>query len=548
MKRFIETYDGRTFDLVVVGGGITGAAVVYDAASRGLSVALVEKQDFGGATSAVTSKLIHGGFRYLANGELGIVRESLRERRTLENIAPNLVYPIPVLIPCYGGGMTGNRWVMRTGMLLYDLLSFDKGATWDGDKRIGSHSSLPPKDIVGAEPIFPREGLKGGFCFQDCASLFPERLTLAFVRSAAKHGAEVANYCGVEGFLRAGPDGKAISGVTVRDLTNGRTVELRGTLTVNCGGPWADRILGLADGEHNAKPIRRSEGIHVITRKLVNRHMAVMIDDSGKKGFFMIPWRGHTLIGTTDKEYVGSPDEFRVTKAAVLELLDTVNTALEGTARIEYDDVLYTYGGLRPLVEDRTKDVYESSRKYEIYDNAADGLDDLITVEGGKYTTSRNLAENVMKTVEKKLGGARGACVTDERHLAGCEIDRMERFIERLKREHRDFPGKTVETVGRYHGTECGAVLELARGEKGLVEPVNDDGEILAQAVHAIRHEMALTLEDLLLRRTGIGTLGDPGDEVLARLADRAAEELGWDDERREQEVREAKAGFALPE
>jgi len=546
MKRFIETYSGKTYDVIVIGGGITGAAVAYDAASRGLSVALVEKQDFGCATSSATSKLIHGGFRYLANLEFGIVRESLRERRTLENIAPNLVYPIPVLIPCYKTGMTKYTYLIKLGMLLYDFLSYDKGRTWDKSKEIGFHQTISRQKALELEPLIPENGLKGVFVYHDCASLFPERLTLAFVKSAVKHGADVSNYSKVEGFIFSDSHKKEILGVNVQDLINNQDVELRGKLTINCGGPWADLILGMTKGSTSAKRIRRSEGIHIITRKLVNNNMVAMITSSGR-GFFMIPWRGHTLIGTTDKEYMGNPDEFKVTKQAILELLETVNGALREKVQIKYEDILYTYGGLRPLVESQTEEVYKSSRKYEIYDNARDRLEGLITVEGGKYTTSRNLAEGVMKMVANKLKKNLGKCITDNQYLVGCEIKDIENFIDELKSENKDFNEKTVECLGRYYGSECSQVLELARQDRSLAEPLNDDGEIIAQVLYAIRQEMALTLKDILVRRTGIGTLGNPGYEDIVRIANMTAKELNWDSVREQREINEVREHFMLP-
>lgn len=544
MKRFIESYNGDRFDVIVVGGGITGAAVAYDAASRGLSVALVEKRDFGWATSAATSKLIHGGFRYLANLEFGIVRESLRERRTLENIAPNLVYPIQVLIPCYDKGMTKHKSLMKSGMLLYDLLSYDKGWTWDKSKKIGRHRFIAPRDARELEPIFPKVGFKGVFSYYDCASLFPERLTMAFIKSAVKHGAVVSNYVKVEDFIFL--NNKTITGVRTKDLVNDKYVELNGNLIVNCGGPWADTILGMAKKNSSAKSLRRSEGIHIIIKKLVD-NMVVFVAASGKS-FFMIPWRGHTLIGTTDKQYDGNPDEFKVTKQAIIELLETVNGALEEKDRIEYKDIIHAYGGLRPLVEDQGKGVRESSRRYEIYDNAKDGIGGLITVEGGKYTTSRNLAQNVMTMISKKLNKSIGDCVTDKQHLAGCEIKDIEKFVDESKKENKDFDEKTIECLCKYYGIEFGKVLELARQDDSLSESLNDDGEILAQAVYAIREEMALTLKDILFRRTSVGTLGNPGDDKIGKFADLAAKELNWDDARKDKEIREAKELFKLPE
>lgn len=543
MERFIENYSGEKFDLVIIGGGITGAAVAYDATSRGLSVCLVEKEDFGCATSAVTSKLIHGGFRYLANFELSLVRESLSERRTLENIAPNFVYPLPCIFTAYNKKITNKLNIIRAGMTIYDLLSFDKGRTWDKSKSMPSHKVIGPEEAVRLEPNINPNGLKGGGLQYDCTSLCPERLTLAFIKSAVNAGGRVANYAKVEQFLIS--ETGRVQGVKVKDLIHDRAVELRGKLTINCGGPWADLILGLLERGQTSKKLRRSEGIHIITRKLVNRHMVACIGKSGGH-FFVIPWRGHTLIGTTDKEYIGNPDDYKVTRAAIIELLEEVNSGF-GLDPLEYKDVLHAYGGLRPLVEDQTKGVYESSRKYEIYDHSSDGLEGLITVEGGKYTTSRNLAENTMKMVAAKLERDVGRCKTANQRLAGCEIEDIEGFVAKAKNDNADFDKKTVEWLARHYGTELGRVLDLARSDKALAEALDADGEIAAQVVYAVRKEMAMTLKDVILRRTGIGTLGCPDDKVIGKVAAIAASELGWDDARRAREISLAREALALP-
>lgn len=538
MKRFIETPDDRTYDLIVIGGGISGAAVAYDAATRGLSVALVEKKDFGWATSAATSKLIHGGFRYIANAQFGVVRESLRERRILANIAPNLVYPLPVLVPCYNRGVTRHTWLIRLGMVLYDLLSWDKGRVWDPGKRIGLHRSLSAAEAGEWEPALPRQGLKRAFAYTDFTCLSPERLTLAFIKSAVKHGAVAANYCRVDGFLR---DGKRIAGVRVTDLLHDRQAELKGKLTINCAGPWADAVLGLARQGETANRLRRSEGIHLIVKKPVFGRLIAMILEGGE-GFVMMPWRGHTLIGPTDRQYDGDPDAYAVTHEKIRGLLRTINEALGDTAQIDPADVVHFYGGLRPLVNVAGRSVRDSSRKHVIYDNARDGCDGLITVGGGKYTTSRNLARRVMKTVAVKLGLPPSPCATDKQFLAGCDIPDLNRFLEKTKETAADFPSETVDLLARYYGTECNRIFALARADASLRWALDADGEIAAQVVYAIREEMALTLGDILLRRTGIGTLGYPGDERLAAIAELAAKHLGWDESRRQREIRDAQA------
>ncbi len=543
MERFIEKNDQKQYDVIVIGGGITGAAVAYDAASRGLSVALLEKNDFGWATSSATSKLIHGGLRYLATFEYGLVRESLRERKTLENIAPNFVHPVPIMIAESKTKITSSKAALKIAMLVYDILSFDKKRTWDKHKAIPCHRSLSADETLRLEPNVKKDDLAGSVVYYDCASISPERLTLAFIKSAVNRGAKVANYAKVDSFVF---DRGRVAGVRGADLLKNRGFEIRGSLVINCGGPWADIVLGYAKKKPNGEQLRRSEGIHIITRKLVNDHIVTSITKSGRH-IFVIPWRGYSLIGTTDKEYIGNPDAYRVTKESILELLKEVNESFGNGTPIVYEDIIHAYGGLRPLVEDQTKDVYESSRKYEIYDNAVDGLEGLITVEGGKYTTSRNLAENVMKMASKKLKQKLPPAVTDKEYLAGSEIEDIGLFFAGLKKKYADFPERTIDFIGRTYGREADIIFTIARTNKKLAEPLNEDGEMLAQVVYAAREEMAQTLGDIVFRRTGLGTLGNPGEKALRKIAETAAREMKWSKARVKKELAAVKEKLALP-
>ena len=546
MQRFIETYQDEHFDVIVIGGGITGASVAYEAATRGLTVVLMEKRDFSWATSAVTSKLIHGGLRYLANGEFSLVRESLRERRVLENIAPNFVYPIPTMIAHNATPLKNNKWIVKAGMLLYDMLSYDKNRTWDPSKRIPVHRTISRQAVLQSEPNVRETGLTGASVYYDCHSIFPERLTLAFIKSAVAYGARVANHVLVEGFVF--DDGKDITGVKARDLLTGNLHEIKGSIIVNCGGPWADIVLGMAQAKADGcATLRRSEGIHIITgKKLISGKYVVGAMTRSGRHFFLIPWRRHTIIGTTDKPFEGNPDEYRVTRQSILELIDEVNASF-GDGKLSYADVLHTFGGLRPLVENQTEETYKCSRKYEIYDNASDGLKGLITVEGGKYTTSRKLAENCLKIVEQKLGRKPGRSVTAGRHLAGCDIRDMNTFLDTVQRDNKDFDGPTLEYLGRNYGTEYAAVLDLARTNSNLAEVLNEDGEIMAQVVYAVTREMARTLPDIVLRRTGIATLGHPGEQMLRKVAAVAAPLLDWDSERVEKEIEQTNVLLRIP-
>lgn len=546
MQRFIENHINEHFDVIVIGGGITGASVAYEAATRGLKVALLEKKDFSWATSAATSKLIHGGMRYLANGEIRLVRESLRERRVLENIAPNFVYPMPVMMTHNSTQFKNNKWVVKVGMLMYDVLSYDKNFTWDKSKQIPMHRTISRQEVLKNEPNVHAAGMTGASIFYDCISIFPERLTLAFIKSAVAYGAKVSNYTRIDGFLFN--DRHEVTGVKVKDLLSGAEHTLRGAITINCGGPWADIVLGLAKSNSNNCALRRSEGIHVITGKklLSGRYVVGSMTPSGRH-FFLIPWREHTLIGTTDKPFTGNPDEYQVTRQSINELIAEVNASF-GDGTLSFADIRHTFGGLRPLVEDQTEETYVCSRRYEIFDNAEEGLNGLITVEGGKYTTSRKLAENCLKTVAVKLSRPLGKSITDKKHLSGCSIPDMNTFLFAIQRDNRDFARHTLEYLSRNYGTEHAAILKLAREDAAQAETVNADGEILAQVTYAVRHEMARTLSDIVMRRTGIGTIGYPGGEVLQKVATLAARELNWDAGKVEQEISATTNLLKLPE
>jgi len=539
-----SNFSKQRYDFVVIGGGISGAAVAYDAALRGFSVALIEREDFGSKTSAATSKLIHGGLRYLANFELSLVRESLRERRILENIAPNFVYPIANMVITDRKSFSTMKSTLKIGMILYDILSFDKKWTWDKSKKIPCHSSLSREETLRREPSVEKEDLTGSVVYYDCASIFPERLTLAFIKSAVAHGADVANYMEARGFLFSGD---RISGVKVYDRVNNREIELYGDLVINCAGPWADRVLSLTGKNPTKEELRRSEGIHIITKKLTEKHLVTAVTPSGRH-IFIIPWRGYSLIGTTDKEYFGSPDDWRVTHESILELIEEVNHSFSDKIRISYDDVVFYYGGLRPLVETESKeDVYNSSRKYEIFDNKEEGVDGLITVEGGKYTTSRNLAQKVIDFAIKKTGKKFSKSLTAKKYLTGSEIKDIENFVLKCKDRYREFNGAHIDYLARIYGTELDSVMNVALSSKNLSQALNNDGEMLAQVIYAIKEEMAVTLSDILLRRTGIGTLGHPGKEVLQKVADIAAELLKWNDQQKEEEIKKVENIFKIP-
>lgn len=542
MKRLFDEPLKKHYDIIIIGGGITGASVAYEAATRGLKVALFEKGDFGEATSATTSKLIHGGLRYLKNMEFGLVRESLLERRNLENIAPNFIYPLPFMIPTYSN-LKSNKLILFIGMVLYDLLSFDKGWTWDKTKKLRIHKTISSKLTKRLEPLVLRKKLTGSSIYYDCQNINPERLTLGILNSALANRAEISNYAKVKSFIN---EENIVKGVKVVDLLNDKEYDFTADLTINCTGPWSDIVLNSAsNGNGKEHRIRRSEGIHIITKRICNKHAVLTMTKDGRHVMLM-PWRNHSLIGTTDKEYNGNPDDYKVSKQSIQELLDEINENY-GAEKLKYNDVQFAYGGMRPLVDDQTEGSYESSRKYEIFDNAKEGLDGLLTVEGGKYTTSRKLADHVMRKVSKKLKRNLGRSVTYKKYLVDSDIRNMESFIKQLVLRYPQFPEATINYVGRNYGLQCHTIFRLAMYDKPLMEVITEDGEILAEVVYVIKKEMAYTLSDILFRRTGIGTLGYPGDKTFNKVVEKAKEYLNWDDKKTQQEIDKVMGIFNLP-
>lgn len=524
IDRFVETAGDETVvDMLVIGGGITGAAVAYEAASRGLRVALVEADDFGAATSAATGKLIHGGLRYLEQLEIGLVRESLKERRILSDIAPNLIDVYPIVLP-------DSDLVVRLGLTAYDVLSFDRNRVDDRNKRIPRHRRLPTDEAL----------------YYDCLMISPERLTLAFVRSAAAAGALVSNHTRAEELLM---EGRQVTGARVRDRFGASHV-VRARVVVNATGPWAYDTLTespVTAGSAGQPPTVRSEGIYLITRQLTDV-MTLHVTPHGH--FSCAPWRGHSMIGPTEKAYRGAVSDWRVTQESVEEFIAAINSAGLLPVEIGLDDVLHAYGGLRPLTEDAGGDTYNASRAAEVVDHAKSdhgGIHGLITATGGKYTTSRAFAHQVVEIAAPKLGRAMGRSRTSKTWLHGCSTGPIEHYVAASRSRNPDFSAETVRHVARHHGTEHDAVLDLARSTPELATPLDADGELLAQVVVAARHESARTLSDILMRRTGLGTLGLPSDEILDAVARVAGQELGWDDARRAAELDATVSSLTLP-
>jgi glycerol-3-phosphate dehydrogenase len=453
---------------------------------------------------------------------VGLVRESLRERRVLESIAPHRVWPLPFLIPTYPRGNT--RWLIRAGMLAYDLLGFDRNQGLDAEHVLPGHRALTPAEVLAAEPLVRAEGLTGGAVYHDCLCE-PERLCVEFVLGAAALGAVVVNHA--RAVAVANREG-ALGPVEVEDRLSGRRLAVEARMVVNVAGPWADQVDRLCrTGEDGT--LTRSKGIHLVTARPLARRHALVLRTAAGRHFFIIPWRGRSLIGTTDVVFRGEVDALSVTEADVGDLLAEVREALP-RAELTPADITFRYAGVRPLVEADTQ-VYQASRRYEIIDHHRRGTRGLLSALGGKYTTSRHLAERIVDRVLLHLGRPAVACLTTQRSLPGAPAGSFSAYLAASARALQgQLPADVAEHLVRCYGARHRGLVDLVRAEPALAERVREGHpDILAQAAFAVDQELAMGLCDVLLRRTAIGTAEHIGEAALERVAAVVARRLGWD-------------------
>jgi glycerol-3-phosphate dehydrogenase len=512
----LDRMRNEVFDLAVIGGGITGAGVALDAASRGIKVALVEKRDFASGTSSRSSKLIHGGLRYLEQWNVGLVRESLHERAVLSRMAPHLSRPLRFLVPVYSSSerspLGANRLKLAAGLWLYDLLA--------GRQNIGRHTWLAKQDALKIAPALDPAGLRGAFLYYDCLT-DDSRLVIEVIKAAAQYGAVIANYSSARGFTRI--DGR-ISSIQIEDTLDGTSFELQARIFINATGVWADEVSRLSDPTA-PKKLRPSKGIHVVTpsEKFQNQ-TAVLIPSLGERRFlFVIPWHGRTVIGTTDTDYEGDLDEPQANAEEVDRVVRSAARAFPD-ANLSGADVISSFAGLRPLIKAGQQSTKELSRKEEIFEDEAG----LITITGGKLTTWRRMAERVVDLAVGGLETNNGTrrprahrSVTERIQLAGGTAAAAAR--ERLADEARNFGVDiaTVEHLMETYGGNYRAILELTRESEELKATLVDGlPHIEAEVVYAARFEMASTVEDFLSRRTRIELLArDNGRSCATRVA-----------------------------
>lgn len=460
MQRDLRTLEQRSFDVLVIGGGINGAGVARDAAMRGLSVALVEKGDFASGTSSRSSKLVHGGIRYLEQRDFRLVRQASRERRVLRRIAPKLVRPLPFLIPVYAGDRYG-LMAVRLATWLYDALALFRNTH--------NHRILSARQALALEPSMRAAGLRGAAIYYD-AQMDDARLCLANVISARRHGAVVANYVQVTELPK--PEGQ-VRGAAVRDVLTGKRFEVAARHVVNTTGPWLDQVASM-NGRHPPL-VRMTKGTHIFVPRLT-RHFAITIPASDERVIFVIPWGNMSLVGTTDTDFDGDPDQVHPTTEEIEYLLREVHRIIPGH-QLTSESVVSAYAGVRSLVREEGVPEGAVSREHRIHESPSG----LLSLAGGKYTTYRDVARQI---------------------------------------------------VDRLSNAPCRTHLEALPDP-----PVFAADQLEQQVAYAIDDEMAIHLEDVLRRRTQLAfgpgrglAMAEPVSRTMARL-------LGWDEDSRREEI-----------
>lgn len=504
---------GERFDVVVIGGGIIGAGIARDAAMRGLRVALFEKNDFGSGTTAGSTRLIHGGLRYLEMFDFGLVRMDLRERETLMRIAPHLVKPLEFIMPFYGSSLF-YRCKMKLGLTLYDWLSYDKS--------LPRHRFLTPAELEMIEPNLGRQDLQGALAYFDAQANSPERLCLENIIDACAHGAQTFNYTEVTGAVYAGD---VIDGVRVRDLLSDDRTEMNvpSRVVVNASGPWFDRVAGNLTEAGRARQIRTTKGVHIACPPVTNRAVVVFSRVDGRL-MFVIPWLGHSWIGTTETDFAADPATARATSADVDYVLGSVTDYFP---TLDTDQIYFSNAGVRALVKGSSGS--SASRRHRITSGSKSGAN-LISVLGGKITGYRAIAEEVVDAVCGKLR-LNAPCLTATVPFPGAHPP-----VNPVPRSGLE--DETINHLVNLYGSRANQVIEIAASAEHFREPLSPHAlDIGAQVIFAARAEQCARLVDFLLRRTLLGFSQDQGQSAVARVASLLADELAWTSERARAEI-----------
>ncbi len=519
----LQALASQSFDLLVIGGGVTGCGIARDAALRGLRVALVEREDFASGTSSRSSRLVHGGLRYLEHGHLGLVFESSIERARLLRLAPHLVRPLAFVWPVYAGARVP-RWKLSAGLFLYDVLSLFR--------NVRAFKSLNARQVLEAMPGLSSTGLKGGARYYDAAT-DDARLTLANALGASEAGAVVLNHVFVRDLLLE--EGRAC-GATVVDALTGQALTVRARVLVNATGPWSDEIRRL-DASGATPSVRGSKGVHIAVphERLPVREALTLLSPVDGRVMFILPAGSGTIVGTTETATTAHPSEVRASTADVDYLLASANGFFP-EAHLSPEDVLSAWAGIRPLAASGYSgvgDANSASREHAIHTSPAG----VLAISGGKLTTFRIMARDVVDAAEKVLGIPHRKTPTDTLPLPGGELASYSATV--LAAQAEVGREDTAVHLVRAYGSRWRQVWELTREQPPLGEPLVPGLPYLrAEVVHAATHELAHTLSDVLIRRLKVAFETRDQGRAAARLAAGDLAPLwGWSPEEVERQL-----------
>jgi glycerol-3-phosphate dehydrogenase len=532
-SRIPNDISGYPFDVIVVGAGINGAGVARDAAMRGLRVLLLDKGDIASGTTQWSTRLIHGGLRYLQYYEFALVRESLKDREELLRLATHLVRPLGFLVPVYDY-MSRGKLMIQLGMIAYDALSYDKSL-----KR---HNVYSREQTLERYPGLNPEGLKGAAFYYDAQVEYAERIPVENAISAQENGAVVLTYAKVDRIIVE--DGRA-TGVEFEDLLGGGRYSAHAPVILNMAGPWVDEVLaGMNRSEE--RMIGGTKGSHLVVDPFPGAPETALYVEAQEDGrpYFIVPWNGRYLIGTTDIRYEGDLDHVEASEEEINYLIEETNRVIP-EAGLTRDDVLFTYSGVRPLPYQPEGAESGVTRRHILYDHSEKDpkIDGLISTVGGKLSTYPTLAREMVDEVYKKLGRKGPKSRTFEAPLPGSDTKDFEAFSARFKATS-GLADELAERLLKLYGVRAPEVLDEAGEDPSLRVPLSPSAtvetELLgAEVLYAFRREMAQTLSDVLLRRTMVGMGPHVALDVDEAAAQIAVDHLDWTQERAEREVRE---------
>ena len=528
MIRDPDELAGRTFDVLVIGGGVYGLTIACDAAGRGLSVALVERDDFGSGASFNHLRTIHGGLRYLQSFDIGRARESVRERRTIARIAPHVIKPLPFALPLYRS-FTRGKLAMRVGFGLDRVVSAGRNRGVPASHRLPGGRVYSRGSAIQHFPGLKRQALTGAAVWYDYLTVEPDRLTFSWAKAASDHGAVLVNH--MEAVELLGERGR-VAGARARDTISGRTIDVGARVTVSATGGALDRLLEPI-GTATRTPMIKT--MNLVTRRDAGEESLGGRSPSGRY-LFMVPWRERALFGTWEADRVSDACDTAVSDSDVAAFVGELNHAFPALD-LTFADITLVHRGVVPAAVRGRKVGLEAHE--QIRDHATSGIQGLVSVAGTKYTTARAVAERVTDLLLQKLQRAPVVCRTATTLLPGGGIRDVGLAIAEARREHDEgLPTDTIPHLIAAYGSQYGDVLNLTAARPELKARVAKTSPVIgAELVLAARSEMAVTLADAMIRRTPVGALGYPGDDAVRRGADLVGAEQGWSEERKRAEI-----------